>query len=222
MLGALMYLCIWSFLQPFRWLICNWRVEGVEHLPARPQGYALAVNHLHWLDILVLGTSLPLAHRPHWIAKIEIFENGFAAWWFRTMGVIPVHRGKRDLTAMKAAEQALQNGVVLIVFTEGHRSRNGQLQEGRGGAVRLSVRSGCPIVPASICGTERGLVGALTRKPIRVCFGEPYHPPVEGQTIPFDRMDELTNDMMLRIAAMLPEERWGFYRDRMLQSREKP
>lgn len=218
MLGAFMYFCIWIFLQPFRWLLCDWKVEGLEHLPERPQGFALATNHLHWLDILVIGTSLPLRYRPWWIAKIELFDNRFAAWWFRTMQVIAIRRGKRDLTAMHTSEAVLKQGAVLVVFTEGHRSKTGQLQEGRGGAIRLAARSQTPILPMALTGTEAGIASLVFRRtPLRVRFAQPYHPQTAADHISPETMNVLTHEMMLKIAALLPEERWGFYREQMLQ-----
>jgi 1-acyl-sn-glycerol-3-phosphate acyltransferase len=218
MLGALMYTLIWAPLQLIRLLrIWNWKIEGVERLPPRTTGFVLASNHLNWLDIAIIGASLPLTYRPWWIAKVEIFQNPIIAWWFHQMHVIPINRGKRDMAALNAAERALTDErAVLIIFPEGHRSRNGGLQEGRSGAVRLAARTGCPIMPMAVWGTERGLKGAFRRTPIRVVFGEAYHPQAPAAHIPFTQMNELTEEMMLRIAALLPEERWGHYRDRML------
>jgi 1-acyl-sn-glycerol-3-phosphate acyltransferase len=219
MFGAIMYAIIWGILQPFRYLICRWAVSGLEHLPPRPEGFSLATNHIHWLDILVLGASMPLKYRPIWIAKIEIFENRFASWWFHQMGVVPIRRGKRDLTAMYAAEEVLKSGRPLVVFVEGHRSGNGALQEGRGGAVRLAARTKTCIVPVALMGTEVGpKTAVLRRTPISVRFGAAYHPDAPSGSIPFNRMNELTEEMMLRIAEMLPEERWGFYHDQMLHA----
>lgn len=218
MLGAIMFFLLWAPLNLVRRLWWRWSIEGKENLPPRGQGMVLAANHIHWTDIHILGASLPLSHRPWWIAKVEVFKNRFAAWWFREMRVIPIHRGKRDLTALTAAEDALKQGAVLIIFPEGHRSRTGGLQEGRGGAIRLAARSGSPIVPVAVWGTEEGLGGAARRKPIHVRIGKPYHPQVKGNTIPPDQMSALTDEMMLKIAELMPEQYHGVYRGRMLPS----
>jgi 1-acyl-sn-glycerol-3-phosphate acyltransferase len=217
MLGAIMYFLIWLPLQVVRYCWWNWKIEGLEHLPPRGQGMVLAINHLHWLDILIIGASLPLSHRPSWIAKSEIFSNRLFTWWLYQMLVIPIRRGQRDVAALGAAEEALGRGVVLVIFPEGHRSRGGELQEGRSGAVRLAMRSGCPIVPIAIWGTEVGVKGVLLRKPIRFSIGKPYVVSAEGDKSALNRTSTQTEELMLRIAELMPEAYWGFYRERMLQ-----
>jgi 1-acyl-sn-glycerol-3-phosphate acyltransferase len=220
MLGAFMYLLLWVPLNLARRFWWRWTVEGLENLPPRGQGMIIAVNHINWTDIHILGASFPYSHRLWWVAKVELYGNKIATWFFRNMQVIPIKRGKRDLSALTAAEEALKQGAVLLIFPEGHRSGGPGLLEGRGGAVRLAVWTGCPIVPVAIYGTEHGLRGAASRKPIHVRIGKPYHPQFEGRTIPADKMDALTDEMMLHIAGLLPEEYWGFYRTRMLQNVE--
>jgi len=222
MLGAFMYFCLWLPLNILRRVWWNWRVEGVENLPPRGQGMILAINHIHWTDIHILGASLPLSYRPWWIAKIEMFLNPLVTWWLKQMRVIPIKRGKRDMAAMEAAEEVLRGGAALVIFPEGHRSATGELIEGHGGAVRLAVRTGCPIVPIAVWGTEAGLRGAARRKPIHLRVGTPFFLHTENRKIPFDRMNELTEEMMLHIAELLPERYWGFYRERMRQTRASP
>src|SRR6476646_8975759 len=75
MIGAIMYFLIWFPLQFIRLLWWSWHIEGLENLPPRGHGMVLAINHLHWLDVLIIGASLPLSYRPAWIAKTEIFAN---------------------------------------------------------------------------------------------------------------------------------------------------
>jgi 1-acyl-sn-glycerol-3-phosphate acyltransferase len=219
MFGVVMFFVLWFPLNVARRLWWRWRIEGIEKLPPRPQGMILAANHLNWTDIHVLGASLPLSHRPWWMAKAELFSSRAFSWWLRQMQVIPIKRGKRDMTALVACEDALRAGAALVVIPEGHRSQTGQIQQARGGVVRLAVRTGCPIVPVAIWGTELGLRGAITRKPIHVVFGTPYRPDVQGEHIPFDRMNELTDEVMLRIASLMPEQYWGVYRARLAQSK---
>jgi len=220
MLGAFMYFCLWVPLNTLRRIWWNWDIQGTENLPPRGQGMLLCVNHLNWTDIHILGASLPLSHRPWWVAKTEMFENRVVSWWLRVMQVIPIKRGRRDTAAMGASEDALRHGAALVIFPEGHRSRTGGLLEGHGGAIRLAARTGTPIVPIAIWGTEAGLKGALLRKPIHVHIGQPFFIHVRDGKIPYDRMNELTDEMMLAIARLLPEQYWGFYQPKMLTQRE--
>lgn len=214
MLSALMYAMLYIplyLLRAIGWW--RWSVTGLERLPPRASGgMIIAMNHINWLDIPAIGALLPFAYRLSWLAKSELFQNPIVAWWFRQMNVIPIKRGQRDLTALDASVEALRNGAVLLIFPEGHRSRNGVLLPGRGGAVRLAMQAGVPIVPVAVTGTEHGLRGTLRREPVKITIGEPYTiPPTPDGKIPPDLMDRLTTEMMQQIAAMLPPAQRGPY-----------
>jgi 1-acyl-sn-glycerol-3-phosphate acyltransferase len=214
MVGALLYALIIAlprlFIKIGWW---RWRIVGLENLPPRKSGgMIVAMNHVNWLDILALGVLIPFSYRLSWLGKIEIFEHPLAGWFFRTMNVIPIKRGKRDLSALEASEKALKQGAVFVVFPEGHRSGDGVLQPGHGGTVRLAMRTGVPVVPVAITGSQHGLKGAFQRQELRMQVGKPYIvDPLPGNKIPPDIMAALTTDMMVRIAAMLPEEQRGPY-----------
>jgi 1-acyl-sn-glycerol-3-phosphate acyltransferase len=213
MFGWLCYGILWSILRALRLVPFRWKVEGLENLPPRDAGgMVIAMNHIHWMDIPVIGASLPLRYRLSWLAKSELFRNPLLGWWFRQMKVIPINRGKRDVAALETAVAALRDGAVLLIYPEGHRSRDGVLLPGRGGAVRMAMQSGMPILPVAIIGSEHGLAGSLTRKPVTLRIGAPYTvAPTPDGKIPPDLMDQLTTEMMQRIAAMLPAERRGPY-----------
>lgn len=187
----------------------RWRVEGLENLPPRQMGgMILAMNHIHWLDIFAVGTLLPFAYRLSWLGKVELFAHPISRWFFTSMLVVPINRGKRDLNALYASEEALKRGARLLIFPEGHRSGTGVLQTGRGGTIRLAARSGVPIVPLAIIGTQYGLRGTLLRREVVLRIGQPYmvelNPDGNGK-IPADVMAASTADLMCRIAALLPE-----------------
>ncbi len=207
---ALLYTCI-HFCRLIRWW--RWSINGVENLPPREQGgIIVAMNHVHWVDIPAVGAMLPFRYRLSWFGKSELFKHPVAGWWLRQMNVIPVNRGRRDLSALDSSTEALRDGAVLLIFPEGHRSRSGVLLPGRGGAVRMAMLSGTPIVPVTITGTEHGLKGTLTRRPVHLQVGQPLRiPPTPDGKIPPVLMDQLTNDMMLSIAAMLPPAQRGPY-----------
>ncbi|WP_129629911.1 lysophospholipid acyltransferase family protein [Candidatus Oscillochloris fontis] len=192
----------------------RWRVEGWENLPPRESGgMVMAMNHVNGLDIPAIGAMLPFSYRLSWLGKAEIFEQPIPAWFYRTMHVIPINRGRRDMAALNTAIDALRAGDTLLVFPEGHRSQNGVLQEGRSGAVRMAIQAGVPIVPIAIMGTEHGLKGTCLRRPVLVRIGKPlFIPPSETGKYPADVMERHTTAMMRQIAALLPPEQRGPYR----------
>jgi 1-acyl-sn-glycerol-3-phosphate acyltransferase len=214
MAGVLMYGFLHLMINFFRMIgWWRWKIEGLENLPPRQLGgMVVVINHVNWIDIPAVGALLPFAYRLSWLGKAELFDRPIPRWFYRNMQVIPINRGRRDMAALDASVGALRSGSALLIFPEGHRSRSGVLQVGRGGAVRLAMQSGVPIIPMSISGSEHGLKGAWLRKPLTVRIGQPYIiPPTQSGKIPADLMNRCTDDLMRRIAALLPEDRRGPY-----------
>lgn len=95
----------------------RWPVEGLENLPPRAAGgMILATNHSNWIDIPVIGAMAPFNYRLSWLAKSELFAHPVAKWFFHTMHVLPINRGKRDLAAPEVAGKALRDGAVLLIY----------------------------------------------------------------------------------------------------------
>lgn len=189
------------------WGILHWDVHGIAQLPPAGTPFVLVVNHIKWHDILVVAGTIPLTHIPYWLAKAELFTP-LTRWWFTGMQAIPVRRGQNDTGAIDAAVAALKAGHIMIVFPEGHRSGTGKLQKGRGGAVRMALRAGVPIVPVGLYGVEKGI-----RAPIRITYGPAWTPHAQSGVIDIDpvEMNALTDEMMQHIAALLPPEYHGHY-----------
>lgn len=214
MVGWIMYGALYTLFHIFIKLgWWRWRIEGLENLPARQQGGLLLVmNHINWVDIIAVDTLLPFRYRLSWLAKSELFANPLARWFLGHMQVVAIRRGKRDVAALDMSVEMLQQGAAMLIFPEGHRSRTGVLQPGRGGAVRLAMRSGVPLVPLAIVGTQHALRGTLLRKEVCLRIGQPYRiAPTANGKIPPDMMAALTDEMMQRIAGLLPADYRGPY-----------
>lgn len=207
---SLLYTLFNSFIKIGWW---RWRVEGLEHLPPRASGgLILVMNHINWVDIIAVDTLLPFEYRLSWLAKSELFANPLARWFLNNMQTVSIQRGKRDIAALDMASRMISGGAVMLIFPEGHRSRTGVLQPGRGGAVRLAMRAGVPVVPLAILGTQHRLRGTLLRKEVVLRIGQPYTiPPTPNGKVPPDLMAMHISQMMQRIAAMLPAAYRGPY-----------
>ena len=191
-------------------LLWSARIEGVEHLP-RTGPFILVTNHCSNLDPLMMGwaSGRQIGRVVHFMAKIEMRSWPIVGWLATQAGVYFVRRGERDRAAQQFSLDALADGRPIAIFPEGTRSRDGHLKEGKPGAALIAMRSGAPLVPAGISGTQR--VFAKGRWPrasrVRIRIGEPFslHHQPEGR---LDRaaLAEGTERIMAAIEALLPPE----------------
>ncbi|MBX6396478.1 MAG: 1-acyl-sn-glycerol-3-phosphate acyltransferase [Alicyclobacillaceae bacterium] len=142
-------------------------VSGVDHIPSRGP-VIVAANHPSWLDPFLLGAYLP--RKPYFIAKAEVFRFRVFNPLIRYVGGFPVHRGMPDVRAIRHSLRLLQAGEVLAIFIEGSRTFKAGL-EPKHGVGMLAVKSGAPIVPVAIQGSDRGMF-----RPIRIRIGRPIRP----------------------------------------------
>ena len=181
-------------------------ITGTKNLPMA-SGYILASNHVSHLDPPIVGVFL--TRQVSFFARKSLWKPGFASWWLNTVGTIPVDRdGGADITAIKRVIQTLQAGKVIILFPEGTRSPNGQLQEPKGGVGMIACKTRMPVVPARIFGSYEafGKGGALQLgTPINVTYGPPllpeeYDRPEDGR----ERYQKTAERIMAAIAALEP------------------
>lgn len=133
------------------------RIEGaVDEIP-RDGPVIISSNHASNFDAVVLGAWLTptLGRRIHWLGKKELFAWPIVGWMARNGGVHPVDRDRADVEAFRLASRILEEGNILFVFPEGTRSTDGALQAARDGVAVLALRSGAPIVPIGIGGSNR-------------------------------------------------------------------
>lgn len=200
------------FLRMFFRIILRVELRGLENIPL--EGPAIiAISHSSFIDPLIAGAYSPRDVVP--MAKIEAFNLPIIGLIIRFYGAFAVRRGEVDMNAFKTALRVLQAGYALIIAPEGHRSESGALQQGREGAIMLSLRSGAPIVPVAVWGGKsfwKNLTH-LRRTDIKYFVGEPVLPEVTGMKPTRERIAGMSDELMLRIAAMMPAELHGYYTD---------
>jgi 1-acyl-sn-glycerol-3-phosphate acyltransferase len=148
------------------------------------------------------------------MAKEELFHSRFLGYFVSRFGSFPVHRGQMDREALRQADQVLARGWALVMFPEGTRSPEAKLQPAFPGVALLAIRSGAPILPVGISGSEniKGAIWWLRRPRITVNIGTPFHlPPINGR-VSREELIRHTDLMMRRIAELLPAEYRGDYK----------
>jgi 1-acyl-sn-glycerol-3-phosphate acyltransferase len=186
---------------------------GAENLPPSG-GVIVATNHISRLDIPVLFVN-PV--RPDITALVadKYLKYPFFRWFAVTAGGIWLDRSKADFTAFGQALAALQAGRALGIAPEGTRSNTATLLEGKPGTVLLAHRARVPIVPVGITGTHTALKSLLKlrRGEIVARFGKPFRLPPFSRENREEDLRRQTDEVMCRIAALLPPEYRGVYAD---------
>jgi 1-acyl-sn-glycerol-3-phosphate acyltransferase len=184
-------------------------VEGLENMP--PSGGAiLAINHIAFVDPIVVLGVVQRVIVP--MAKVEVYEYPIIGVLPRLYGVIPVRRGEFDRRALDMAQEVIRAGEIVLVAPEGTRSP--AMQQGKEGLAFLAARTDAPIIPVGVDGT----VGYPSLNPRRwrqggakVKIGMPFrYRPSEGR-MTRQRLRQMTDEAMYRVAELLPPARRGVY-----------
>jgi 1-acyl-sn-glycerol-3-phosphate acyltransferase len=176
-------------------------VEGLENIPS---GVCIFVaNHVSNADPLALIPSIP--RRVSVLIKDDLFRIPILSFGMRLVKFVSIRRGDRESTAssVEACRQVLRQGLPLVIFPEGTRSRDGRLQPFKKGAFTMAIEAGAPIVPVSIIGTRTLLPpGARWLRPgeVTVRIGNP----VDASQYTLESRLELTAKVEALVAAGLP------------------
>lgn len=143
----------------------NTRIKG---------GTIVAANHRSFLDPFVIGACLPWRKPMNYVAKVELFEKRWQGFILSRCGAFPIRRGEADELAIETAELVLARGGTVCIFPEGTRIRKGSLGSAKRGVGRLSLRTGAPVVPVAVSGTENVRRGWRIRpRKVRIRLGRP-------------------------------------------------
>lgn len=174
----------------------------------------LVANHVNFLDVPLFYTHL-IPRPVTGFVKHENWSNPVLGPLFVLGGAIPVRRGEVDRGAIDGALHALQAGKILAIAPEGTRSGDGCLRKARPGLALLAKASGAPVLPVAYYGGEkfRRNLGRLRRTDFYFKVGSPFRLANNDWPNQRDVRQQITDEMMYRIATLLPEEYRGYYAD---------
>lgn len=178
------------------------RSEGLANLPPSG-GYILAPIHRSNLDAVLVQAVT--RRQVRLMGKDSLWKAGrFWAWLLTALGGFPVARGTADRASLRAAQGMLERGEPLVLVPEGTRQFGPDVQSLFDGPAFLSHRTGVPIIPVGIGGSERAMgKGAKIPKPTKIVFvfGAPMIPPGrdEGGRVPRRLVQETTAELHGRV-----------------------
>lgn len=172
-MSGVVYALLWIFFRTLAWLLFRYRAVGVENVP-REGGILIAANHASYLDIPMLGCSLP--RRTAYLGRQDLFPIPGLRWLCEWLGWIPIRMSRLDREGFGKAIGLIKQGKAVVIYPEGTRSLTGELGSGRPGLGVIVAETGCPVVPAYLKGTYDVLPpGAkwIRLRPITVIYGKP-------------------------------------------------
>jgi len=194
-------------------LMCRIDKSDLKKIPARGPLIVYS-NHTGQLEVPLMFTELQ--PRPvTGIAKVETWDGWFLRWIFNLWGAIPIRRGEADMRAMRKALTALEEGYILGIAPEGTRSKTGALIKAHPGIISLALHSGAPLVPLAHWGGENFLpnLKRLKRTDFHIRVGEPFVLDLGGETATKETRQRMVDEMMYKLAILLPEKYRGEYSD---------
>ncbi|MEC8970871.1 MAG: lysophospholipid acyltransferase family protein [Actinomycetota bacterium] len=164
--ASVVYRLTRAFIRVVLWSYFRLGVSGREHLTG-DAALIIAPVHRSNLDSFLLA---PLTRRRfRSLAKESLFQVRPLAWFMAALGAFPVRRGSADRESLRAARLLLDEGATLLVFPEGGRQQGDEIGELFDGAAYLAARTGAPVVPVGIAGTEEAMAqGVRLPRPCRV------------------------------------------------------
>ena len=193
--------------------LIRFNVENSENLP-ETGGALITTNHLSRLDTPLL---MAITDRTDLVAIVarEYREKPFFRWILsKTGSMVWMDRETTDFSAIREALDYLRQGALVGIAPEGTRSKGTHgLLEGKQGAALMAARAAVPIVPVGIIGSDQINAGweRLQRPPVTIRIGTPYRLPVMDNEDRQAWLVRYTDEIMCRIAALLPASYRGFY-----------
>jgi len=194
-------------------LLTRLETEGLENVPAEG-GAILAANHLSRVDSPLIFSLIEREDVTGLVAD-KYQKNLFLHPLIEAVGGIWINREQADFQALRVAREYLQKGGLLGIAPEGTRSHTGTLRQAKTGVAYLADKANVPIVPIAIWGTEKTFkeLRYFRRARIKVRVGKPFRLPPLERNNRSGSLQRNTDELVCRIAALLPLEYRGVYAD---------
>jgi 1-acyl-sn-glycerol-3-phosphate acyltransferase len=194
-------------------LIARVDVRGYEYLP-QGSSFVIATNHLGFLDVPIAFYALD-----RWDMFVVVGEKwqnvGLFRWVGKHFNFIFIDRFHADIGALRKIIALMKKDNILVIAPEGTRSRTGSMIEAKPGVSYLATKLDRPIVPVAITGTEDKIIMSnlkrLQRSHITLTAGPAFTLPPLPRENRDQVLKEYTDEIMCRIAALLPEKYRGVY-----------
>jgi len=211
---TLAYRVVTSAIKTLTRILC--RIDDAQLAQVPEQGpLILAINHVNFLEAPIFYTHLHPRPVTGFVKAENLEHPFFGPLLFGLWGGIPIRRGEADMAAFRQALAAMEEGQILAVAPEGTRSGHGRLQQGYPGVTLLALRSGAPVLPIVHYGGElfwRNL-RRLRRTDFCIVVGQPFHLDAGGAKVTRQVRQQMADEVMYQIAALLPPAYRGVYSD---------
>ncbi|MGB6058226.1 MAG: lysophospholipid acyltransferase family protein [Microthrixaceae bacterium] len=195
--------------------------EGLSNIP-KTGGAILAPNHISVLDSFFVPCAVP--RRITYVGKAEYMDDWKTRYLFPALGMIPIDRsgGDASVRALDAAASVLESGELFGIYPEGTRARDGLLHKGHTGVARLALRTGVPIIPVGIIGSDLIQPPDMARpkvfRKVRIRFGHPisvekYMDRAEDRMV----LRQITDEVMYEIRNLSGQEYVNTYATRSVE-----
>lgn len=185
-------------------LLYRYKIVGRENIPKKGP-VIIAANHKSYLDPIMIALAVQ-GRQVNFMGKDSLFKIPVLSTIIKWLNTFPVKRGTADKAAIAHSLKLLKNGEVLLIFPEGTRIRNGGLGKPYPGVTAIALKTGAPIVPIGIIGTDKVVPnGSKTLRfpKITVRVGKPINVEKIAATERKEKEEELTSKMMEEIRKLV-------------------
>ncbi len=202
-----------AFFKALTGLLCRIDDAQLARVPERGP-LIIVANHVNLLEMPLVYTRL-LPRPVAGLVAARRWDKRWTRWLLEVCGAVALRRGEADIAALRKGLALLEAGRIVIIAPEGTRSGHGRLQKAHPGVTLLALRSGAPLLPLVFYGGERfgDNLRRLRRTDFHIVVGEPFYLDAGGVRTTRQVRQQMVDEVMYQLAALLPPAYRGVYAD---------